>query len=284
MANQRKQGSPTVRGILIFLVVLCIVIVLAFVFYRPGNQEASPSPESPSPSPSESPSATSSEMVITLPPSDEPLPSLTPTPPPSPTPTPEGGDPDDGLAMFDKAAFMGNSCVDSLFLSGLVSNAQFYTKTGLTVKTVFSDSTPTGSVPVIDELKGKDFDKVFLLFGENELGWTNTQAFTDRYGQVIDKVREYLPNAQIYVQSIFPVSASAHLKNKYGVNNDRIREYNALLEQLAKDKEVHFIDLFSQMQNEQGVLPDDWSSDGIHPNKTACQAWVNILKDALKGE
>jgi len=135
----------------------------------------------------------------------------------------------------------------------------------------------------MDELNGKDFDKVFLLFGENELGWQSTDIFLDDYAEVINGVRERVPGAQIYLLSIMPVTAAAHARNQYMVNNDRIREFNELIRQLAEDKSVIYIDLFSALVNEAGCLPDDLSADGIHPNASACKIWAETMIRQLGG-
>ena len=81
------------------------------------------------------------------------------------------------------------------------------------------------------------------MFGENELGWAYADVFIEEYGKVIDKVREYQPQANIYVHSIFPVSASASQRNSFGVNNERIEEYNVLLRQMCQDKGVSYLDV-----------------------------------------
>ena len=96
--------------------------------------------------------------------------------------------------------------MEDLYTYGGAGNADFYYRVGLTVRTVFTKPTAKGSVPVIDELKGKSYGKVLLMFGENELGWSAGSAFVTDYGKVIDAVRQRQPDATIYVQSIFPVT------------------------------------------------------------------------------
>ncbi len=204
---------------------------------------------------------------------------------PDSTPEPTQEQPSvDASALFQKAVFIGNSCIDSLQLSGTIDGATYLARTGLNVGQPFTKSTNTGSIPIMDELNGKDYDRVFLLFGENELGWQSTSVFVDEYGEIIDGVRERLPNAQIYLLSIMPVTAAAHEKNQWMVNNDRIKEFNGLIKQLAEDKSATFIDLFAAMVNDSGVMPDDLSSDGIHPNAAACKVWADTMINQLGGK
>lgn len=184
-------------------------------------------------------------------------------------------------SVFDDAAFVGNSLIDDLYTYGGAGNADFYFRIGLTVKTVFTKPTATGSVPVIDELNNKSYGKVLLMFGENELGWSYPSVFIEEYGKVIDGVRQRQPNATIYIQSILPVSKAASQKNQNQVNNTRINQYNAMLKDLAKEKGVVYLDVASVMKDSQGNLPDDAAPDGVHPNKKYCLKWLDYLKQNL---
>ena len=53
---------------------------------------------------------------------------------------------------------------------------------------------------------------------------------------MIDRVRQDHPGITVVVQSILPVSAVQKAKCSY-VNNGRIAVYNALLEELAAEKD-----------------------------------------------
>lgn len=206
-------------------------------------------------------------------------PTATPVPTEEPTESPQND-----ATLFENSVFIGNSCVDSLFLSGAIDGATYLYRTGMTVSDPFEKSTDTGSIPVMDELEGKNYNRVFLVFGENELGWVNTDLFVQRYKEVIDGVRERLPDAKIYVTGITPVTEDADQRNKFMVNNSRICEFNELLKQIAEDKVATYIDLYTAMVNENGVLPDGLSSDGVHPNAKACEIWAETMTAQLKGE
>ena len=84
-------------------------------------------------------------------------------------------------SCFDDCAFIGNSRVLDLKNYGLAENV--YASVGLTVDTVFTEKASGSSVVIIDELKGKHFKKVFLMFGDNECGWPNTSVFINSGGQ-----------------------------------------------------------------------------------------------------
>ena len=182
-------------------------------------------------------------------------------------------------SCFDDCAFIGNSRVLDLKNYGLAENV--YASVGLTVDTVFTEKASGSSVVIIDELKGKHFKKVFLMFGDNECGWPNTSVFIKRYAKVIAAVRERVPEAEIYLQSVLPISRAADAKNEYGCNNAAIKKVNEAIKQLAKDEGVRYINPAASMTDSQGFLPDEAASDGVHLRKKYCRIWLNYLADNM---
>ena len=90
--------------------------------------------------------------------------------------------------------------------------------------------------------------------------------FQEQYGKVIDRVRQDHPGITVVVQSILPVSAVQKAKCSY-VNNGRIAVYNALLEELAAEKDCLYLNVAEAVTGEDGCLRKELTSDGIHLNK-----------------
>lgn len=192
--------------------------------------------------------------------------------------TPETGK----IADFSDTAMIGNSYVNTLETFGLIPQMDFYDRVGLSVRTVFKLPTSMGSVPIIDALGAKKYRTVYLLFGENELGWEGTKPFYNAYAAVVDAVRARQPDAKIVIQSIFPLSVAESAKNKDGANNKRIVQFNDVLRELAENKGAVYLDVWSAMAGSDGALPACAASDGIHPNKKYCQLWVDYLSAHAK--
>lgn len=191
----------------------------------------------------------------------------------SPAPsTKEGG-------ILSDAAILGNSFVEALNAYNLLPQTDCFGRVGLNVRTALTKSTLKGEVPVIDELKGGQYGRIFLVFGENELGWNSADLFIEAYGRLIDEVRQRQPSAKIYIESIFPVSAAVSAENVEQTNNQRIDEFNGRLRQLAADKSVGYVDGASVMRDENGILPADAATDGVHPKVSYYRKWVAYLED-----
>lgn len=178
---------------------------------------------------------------------------------------------------FSDVALVGNSQIDAFRIYDPLPGAAYLYRVGLTVDTVFEKPMVGGETPVIDLLRDKEYGYVFLLFGENELGWVYPSVFIDKYRSVIDAVRERQPAAEIYVQSILPVSAEVSQKNEDNTNNARIAEYNALLRQLADEEQVHYLDVAALVQDASGCLPAEASKDGVHLGSVYTQKWGDLI-------
>lgn len=182
---------------------------------------------------------------------------------------------------FSDAAFVGDSRTEGFHLySGLEEGAYFYA-VGATVQTVLEKETqegPKGAETILDALSRGTYGKIYIMLGVNELGWYRTEEFTERYAKVLARVREDHPGAEIVVQSLPPVSAKQDAKRGY-VNNDRIALFNGLLLELAEREDCAFLDVASAVTDENGVLPGELTTDGVHLNTAGCKRWLQYLRE-----
>ncbi len=183
------------------------------------------------------------------------------------------------LDYFDDAVFIGDSRTEGFILNTGLSNAVSYTHKGLTVDTVFTSPVITlGSekLSVTEALAQTNFSKVYLMFGINEAGWVYSEVFIEEYGELIDTVREINPQATIYLQSILPVSETTSKTHEFA-KQDKLNEYNQLLQELAEEKKVFYVNVAEAMTNTKGFLPEEAASDGIHLKKEYCLKWLDYL-------
>ena len=239
--------------------------------------EAAPAPDGP---------------TAALPPLDSPSPPDCQAPPADPQePAAQGAEYDYAAPVplsqpversyFDDAVFIGDSLTEELILTTSLSNTTVYAYKGLMVDTAFTKAVirqGEQKVSVMDALAATDFAKVYIMFGINETGWVYSNIFQEKYGAIIDRIREINPDALIYIQSILPVSQSVTSTHSY-ITNDRIDEYNSLLRQLAEEKQVYYVDVRQAVMGEDGALPEDAAPDGIHPVRAYCEQWLSYLQE-----
>ena len=185
---------------------------------------------------------------------------------------------------YEDTVLVGNSYIDSFYVYDAMPKASYYYRVGLNVNSVFEQPMVQGEdteTPIIDLLKDKDFAHIIFFFGENELGWSNREAFTEEYAKVIDTARSYCPDAVIYLSAIPPVSAEVSEQNENNTNNASIQACNAEIEQIAQENGAVYVDAFSALADADGCLPADAAADGIHPAKEYAEIWAELLKESI---
>ena len=185
-----------------------------------------------------------------------------------------------GDDYFDDAVFIGDSRTEGMILNTGLWNTTAYVYKGLMVNTVFTKPVVNingEKIPVMDALKSTNFSKVYIMLGINETGWAYSPVFQEKYKDIIDAVQEINPDAFIYIQGIIPVSDKVSSEHPY-ITNSKIAEYNRLLQELAEEKEVYFIDTKNAVMSTNGALPEDAATDGIHLVNEYCQKWLDYLK------
>ena len=186
-------------------------------------------------------------------------------------------------SYFEDAAFIGDSRTDGFMIYSGIGCGDNLTSNGLSIfklteKKVF---TIDGQKYTLAEaLALKQYGKVYLSLGVNELGYYNDQGFYKAYCQAIDLIRQLQPHAVIYIQGLIPLNEDVIAASGGAdyLTNEHLLIYNDLMKQAAEEKQVAFLDLNPQFAGEDGQLPADASSDGVHLKKAYCQQWLEYLK------
>ena len=183
---------------------------------------------------------------------------------------------------FTDAVFIGNSLTVGLSMNCGKPLATFYASTGLNVNTVWDSATialDNGSYgTVFDALAQKQFSRVYVMFGINEVGWPYWDVFRTNYAKVVDKIKELQPGAKIYIESILPVSSKA-VETDPVFTTDKIDGLNEYVKNVAADTGTTYLDVNSALRQADGSLPEEASTDGIHLMKDYCMNWLKYLAD-----
>lgn len=182
--------------------------------------------------------------------------------------------------FFGSTAIIGDSRGKGLMLFGNMAGVDL-TAEALSVYNLWEKtfSTQYGTMTALQGLARGNFDRVYINTGINEVGYPSREKFVSLYTNLVDEIRRLQPNASIYVQGIIPVNETILHRNGTGtyINNTVIQEYNVLISELARDKQLHYVDLFSYFVDESGQLPSGASSDGLHFGAEYSKMWANYL-------
>lgn len=126
----------------------------------------------------------------------------------------------------------------------------------------------------ISLMKGK---RVFIMLGVNDINVYGLEKTRDKYEELVGKIEESNPDAEVHIMSMTYV---LHGKEKGNLENDTIREFNAMLEELAEENGWGYVALADSLADENGDLAEKFCSDGfVHQNAAAYDVWVSVLKD-----
>lgn len=274
------QRLPSLRSLL--PVCLAVITVLCLCLIAGSDRPAAPPKEAPPPSAPPPAHTLFPAGVLPSPAPPEPTGPAAPlfdfSQPAPETPAVDGD-------YFSDAVFLGDSRTDGLRLYGGIRPEDVFFHNGLMI---FEAADPECKLikdadgalrSILDLLGEKQYAKVYTMFGINELGYGDDQGFYDTYAQFLDDVRQLQPDAILYVQSIIPVNediAKVHDGRAY-VTNAKIADYNALLRQFCEEKQVIYLDLATALTDEDGILPAEGTTDGVHFRKAWYQKWYEYL-------
>lgn len=113
---------------------------------------------------------------------------------------------------------------------------------------------------------------VFLSFGRNDLAATegDVDEFTDQYTEVLDQIARELPDANVFVNSIFPVQDKALEEDPYLQD---IEKYNEALKELCDSRSIAFID------NTALVEKQYFEEDGQHFKAEFYPLWAEHMAE-----
>jgi lysophospholipase L1-like esterase len=118
--------------------------------------------------------------------------------------------------------------------------------------------------------------QIFLMVGINDLIMANKSvaATVTDYRQILERFHNYIPDTQVFIQSVLPVNNHVSL---YWYENQVITDLNMQLKDLAKDFSSTYIDIFSHLVDSQQQLDVKYTSDGLHLNGDAYRVWQKVI-------
>lgn len=185
---------------------------------------------------------------------------------------------------FDDALFIGDSrTVGLMEYAGLEEHATFYASTGLTVYRLFSEKVVSveGSkekISIEEALTDKQFSKIYLMVGINEMGTGTVESFVAAYEEAVAHLQNLQPDAIIYVQAIMRVSAERSAKGDY-IHNEGIDARNEGLSLLADNQKIFYLDVNPLISDEDGGLVQDYTFDGVHLKAKYIMMWKEFLME-----
>ncbi len=295
MARKLFLTTRTAAFLAAALIITSILLAAVSVRRTDGAAAASETPEPAPAATQESAPAATQEPA--------PQPTAKPEPVPAPEAEPTGAKPplvtemeydyscpvpecaSVGDNFFSDAAFIGNSIMDGFGMYSGLKTADFYAATNMSTLNISSSTSITlrSGVPgtILQGLAQEKYGKVFILLGINEMS-TRTDSFKEWYRAVLEKVMDIQPEADIYIMGLSSVSREKEASGSV-FTRANIEGYNRVLQELAEEYRVYYLDTFNWLCDSEGFMPDGSTWDGVHPEAPYYRLWLEKLRRHVVG-
>lgn len=185
-------------------------------------------------------------------------------------------------SYFQDALFIGDSRTVGLRDYGrFETSPTFYASKGLTIFKLLTDEIveqegQRKKITVEEALGQKQFQKIYLMVGINELGTGDAEKFEQAYREVVGRIRELQPDAIIYIQSILKVTQERSEQGDY-INNEGVIARNEAIQTIADGETIFYLDVNEAVCDESGCLNPEYSGDGVHITAKYIYLWKDYL-------
>lgn len=187
-------------------------------------------------------------------------------------------------SYFADALFIGDSRTVGMYeYGGLEEISTFYASTGLTIYKMFDSKIVAvpgqkKKITVEEALSEKQFAKIYLMIGINEMGTGTVESFMKAYGEAVQHLQQLQPDAVIYLQAIMKVTTERSAQGDY-ITNEGIEARNEEIAKLADDEKIFYLDVNPLICDETGGMVASYTYDGVHLKAQYIPIWLDFLKE-----
>lgn len=187
-------------------------------------------------------------------------------------------------SYFDDAVFIGDSRTVGMYeYGGLEETSTFYASTGLTIYKMFDSKIVAvpgqkKKITVEEALSERQFAKIYLMIGINEMGTGTVESFMKAYGEAVQHLQQLQPDAVIYLQAIMKVTTERSGQGDY-ITNEGIEARNEEIAKLADDEKIYYLDVNPLICDETGGMVASYTYDGVHLKAQYIPIWLDFLKE-----
>ncbi len=184
-------------------------------------------------------------------------------------------------SYFNDAAFLGDSRTLGISDYAGLDGADFFCDNGMTIYKLLEDAGVTyqktgEKVDLKEILQEKHYGKIYIMLGMNELGYGDTSMYLRQYLKVLGQIREWQPEAVIYIMANLHVSREKNnMESEF--NNININDKNVASARLANGRDIFYLDCNPLFTDGEGYLLEDLTFDGVHLYAQHYEKWRDFL-------
>lgn len=181
--------------------------------------------------------------------------------------------------FFQDALFIGDSRTMGLAEYADIGGAVVFANTGMNIYRLYSlKNAVHDQEPYLEDiLAEKQYRKIYLMLGINELGYDAEQT-VKRYEEEVLKLSELQPEAKIVLEANLHVTKERSERDAI-FNNENIDRINGNIRQIAEKHGFSYIDVNEIFDDETGALNPECTHDEVHVLGKYYQQWADWIRE-----
>ena len=166
---------------------------------------------------------------------------------------------------------------------------KFYSKRNVVNSGINGNTTQN----ILDDMKNRVYrynpSHVILLIGTNDLN--NGESIDKIVGnieEIIKDIKIKLPKTKIYLESVYPINNTDDKKIDHEMvgkrSNEDIKKINKELKKVSKKEKVKYINMYSNLVDDDGNLNLDYTKEGLHINDDGYDIITFEINKLLKNQ
>ncbi len=181
--------------------------------------------------------------------------------------------------FFQDTLFIGDSRTMGLAEYADIGGAVVFANTGMNIYRLYSlKNAVHDQEPYLEDiLAEKQYRKIYLMLGINELGYDAEQT-VKRYEEEVLKLSELQPEAKIVLEANLHVTKERSERDAI-FNNENIDRINENIRQIAEKHGFSYIDVNEIFDDETGALNPECTHDEVHVLGKYYQQWADWIRE-----
>lgn len=181
--------------------------------------------------------------------------------------------------FFADTLFIGDSRTMGLAEYADLSNAAVFANTGMNIYRLYTlnNAVHEQKAALEDILAEKQYRKIYLMLGINELGYDEAQT-VKRFEEEVLKLQELQPEAKIVLEANLHVTTARSERDAI-FNNAGIDRINESIRQIAEKYGLAYIDVNELFDDETGGLNPQYTHDEVHVLGKYYQQWADWIRE-----
>jgi len=120
--------------------------------------------------------------------------------------------------------------------------------------------------------------RIILMIGFNDVAYSAGTPFDVKllqYDYLVWKLRHDLPNTELWCVSVLPA------REQFAEKNPAIRDFDANAAKAAKLYGAHWLDIYNEFLDENGVLKKEYAADSVHLSKAGCELLARLYNEHI---